>query len=95
MCGIFGIIDLTGRRSVPMTVLKRASNAMFHRGPDEEGFLQRPGFGFASRRLSIVGLADGTIKASAAQAAIVKEILSRAHGKVTKSQEDERGPPRD
>ena len=59
MCGIFGIIDLTGRRSVPMTVLKRASNAMFHRGPDEEGFLQRPGFGFASRRLSIVGLADG------------------------------------
>ena len=59
MCGIFGIIDLTGRRSVPMTVLKRASDAMFHRGPDEEGFLQRPGFGFASRRLSIVGLADG------------------------------------
>jgi asparagine synthase (glutamine-hydrolysing) len=59
MCGIFGIIDLAGRRSVPMTVLKRASKAMFHRGPDEEGFLQRPGFGFASRRLSIVGLADG------------------------------------
>ena len=59
MCGIFGIIDLKGRRPVPSTVLKRAADAMLHRGPDEEGYLQRPGFGFASRRLSIVGLADG------------------------------------
>jgi len=41
---------------------------------------------------TIVAMADGTLKASAAQAAIIKEILSRAHGKVTKSQEDERGP---
>ncbi|WP_045836670.1 asparagine synthase (glutamine-hydrolyzing) [Hyphomicrobium sp. 99] len=59
MCGIFGIIDLKGRRSVPLSVLKRAADAMVHRGPDEDGYLQRPGFGFASRRLSIVGLADG------------------------------------
>jgi len=59
MCGIFGIIDLKGRRSVPASVLKRAADAMHHRGPDEEGYLQKPGFGFASRRLSIVGLADG------------------------------------
>jgi asparagine synthase (glutamine-hydrolysing) len=59
MCGIFGIIDLKGRRSVPLSVLKRAADAMLHRGPDEDGYLQRPGFGFASRRLSIVGLADG------------------------------------
>jgi asparagine synthase (glutamine-hydrolysing) len=33
--------------------------AMTHRGPDEDGFLVRPGLGLASRRLSIVGLADG------------------------------------
>jgi asparagine synthase (glutamine-hydrolysing) len=59
MCGIFGIIDLKGRRSVPASVLKRAADAMHHRGPDEEGYLQKPGFGFASRRLSIMGLADG------------------------------------
>ena len=59
MCGIFGIIDLAGRRPIPATVLKRASDAMFHRGPDEEGFLRQPGFGFAARRLSIVGLSDG------------------------------------
>jgi asparagine synthase (glutamine-hydrolysing) len=59
MCGIFGIIDLKGRRPVPSTVLKRAADAMNHRGPDEAGYMQRPGFGFATRRLAIVGLADG------------------------------------
>ena len=59
MCGIFGIIDLKGRRSVPLSVLKRSADAMQHRGPDEDGYLQRPGVGFASRRLSIVGLSDG------------------------------------
>jgi len=35
------------------------ARALLHRGPDEEGFLIRPGLGLASRRLSIVGLADG------------------------------------
>ena len=35
------------------------SRALLHRGPDEEGFFIRPGLGLASRRLSIVGLADG------------------------------------
>ncbi|MGB8168185.1 MAG: asparagine synthetase B, partial [Chthoniobacteraceae bacterium] len=35
------------------------ARALIHRGPDEEGFLIRPGLALASRRLSIVGLADG------------------------------------
>jgi asparagine synthase (glutamine-hydrolysing) len=35
------------------------AEAMVHRGPDEDGFLFRPGLGLASRRLSIVGLFDG------------------------------------
>jgi asparagine synthase (glutamine-hydrolysing) len=35
------------------------SRALLHRGPDEEGFLEQPGVALASRRLSIVGLADG------------------------------------
>ncbi len=35
------------------------ARALVHRGPDEEGFLHRPGVALASRRLSIVGLADG------------------------------------
>lgn len=35
------------------------SDALLHRGPDEEGFYERGGLAMASRRLSIVGLADG------------------------------------
>ena len=35
------------------------ARAITHRGPDEEGFLERPGISLASRRLSIVDLADG------------------------------------
>ena len=35
------------------------ARAILHRGPDEEGFLVRPGLALAARRLSIVGLADG------------------------------------
>src|SRR5437763_2199577 len=59
MCGIAGIIDLVGRRPIPDTTIRRMSRALVHRGPDEEGFLRRPGLALASRRLSIVGLADG------------------------------------
>ena len=59
MCGIAGMIDLAGQRPVPEGSIQRMSRALLHRGPDEEGFLIRPGLGLASRRLSIVGLADG------------------------------------
>ncbi|HEX9881599.1 MAG TPA: asparagine synthase (glutamine-hydrolyzing) [Hyphomicrobium sp.] len=59
MCGIAGLIDLTGKRQPDIVALERMADALFHRGPDEEGFLVRPGFGFAARRLSIVGLGDG------------------------------------
>ena len=59
MCGIAGIIDLAGERLVPEGCIQRMARALLHRGPDEEGFLVRPGLALASRRLSIVGLADG------------------------------------
>lgn len=59
MCGIAGIIDLRGRRNPDPATLERMADAIWHRGPDEDGYLFRPGFGFASRRLSIVGLGDG------------------------------------
>ncbi len=60
MCGITGMIDLSGqRRPVPAGRLHAMADAIVHRGPDEDGYLERPGVGFASRRLSIVGLADG------------------------------------
>jgi asparagine synthase (glutamine-hydrolysing) len=60
MCGIAGIIDLSGqRRPLPAGALRAMAQAIVHRGPDEDGFLELEGVGFASRRLSIVGLADG------------------------------------
>ena len=59
MCGIAGLIDLAGKRSAPPGVVQRMSRALTHRGPDEEGFLEQPGISLASRRLSIVDLADG------------------------------------
>src|SRR5436190_10588099 len=59
MCGIAGIIDLAGQRLVLKGAIQRMARALLHRGPDEEGFLERPGLALAARRLSIVGLADG------------------------------------
>jgi len=59
MCGIAGMIDLAGQRPVPEGSIQRMAWALLHRGPDEEGFLVRPGLALAARRLSIVGLADG------------------------------------
>jgi asparagine synthase (glutamine-hydrolysing) len=59
MCGIAGIIDLRGDGVVPPDVMRAMAEALRHRGPDEDGFLHEPGLGLASRRLSIVGLADG------------------------------------
>ncbi len=59
MCGIAGIVDLTGSNPVPHDAVRAMAAVLFHRGPDEDGFLLRPEVGLASRRLSIVGLADG------------------------------------
>ena len=59
MCGIAGIVDLRRARGVPEGVVRRMAQAIVHRGPDEEGYFNRPGVSLASRRLSIVGLADG------------------------------------
>src|SRR5436190_20632661 len=59
MCGIAGIVDLEGMRSPPAGMIQRMADALWHRGPDEDGYLERPGLALANRRLSIVGLSDG------------------------------------
>lgn len=59
MCGIAGIVDLAGQRTVPPGLLKRMADAIIHRGPDDDGYFEKPGLGLANRRLSIIGLADG------------------------------------
>jgi asparagine synthase (glutamine-hydrolysing) len=59
MCGIAGILDLAGNRPIADGIVQKMTRAIIHRGPDEEGYFQRPGVVLGSRRLSIVGLADG------------------------------------
>jgi asparagine synthase (glutamine-hydrolysing) len=59
MCGIAGLIDLCGQRRFAARTLQRMADAIVHRGPDEEGFYEAQGVSLASRRLAIVGLADG------------------------------------
>ncbi len=59
MCGIAGLMDLAGGRTVPGGVLRAMAESIVHRGPDEDGYFTAPGVALANRRLSIVGLADG------------------------------------
>ena len=59
MCGLAGVIDLRGRRRPERVMLQRMADALWHRGPDDDGFLVAPGIGLAHRRLSIVGLDNG------------------------------------
>jgi asparagine synthase (glutamine-hydrolysing) len=59
MCGIAGMFDLSGQRHAPAGVVRAMAQAIYHRGPDEDGYLERPGLHLANRRLSIVGLMDG------------------------------------
>ncbi len=59
MCGISGIFDTRARRDVPRGVLVAMSDAIAHRGPDDDGFHFEAGVGLAHRRLSIIDLATG------------------------------------
>ncbi len=59
MCGIAGIVDLRGTSDVPESLLRRMTDALTHRGPDESGLYLEPGVGFGHRRLSIIDLATG------------------------------------
>ncbi|MCB1485103.1 MAG: asparagine synthase (glutamine-hydrolyzing) [Hyphomicrobiaceae bacterium] len=59
MCGVAGIIDLCGRREPHRETVEAMTEALVHRGPDEDGYLFAPGMGLGHRRLSIVGLEHG------------------------------------
>src|SRR5438045_231718 len=54
VCGIAGVVDLAGRKAAPPDMLAAMAAALYHRGPDEDGFLRRDGIALANRRLSIV-----------------------------------------
>jgi asparagine synthase (glutamine-hydrolysing) len=58
MCGIAGIWHNVER--VPdAAALRRMTNALTHRGPDEEGYHIESGIGLGHRRLSIIDLSTG------------------------------------
>lgn len=59
MCGLVGIFDSRGRRSVDRGLLTRMNDAISHRGPDGDGVHLEPGLGLGHRRLAIIDIAHG------------------------------------
>lgn len=60
MCGIAGAAWTPGAEPLSAGILKRMSDSISHRGPDDEGFhLDPAGVALAHRRLSIIDLAGG------------------------------------
>jgi asparagine synthase (glutamine-hydrolysing) len=59
MCGICGVFNFITREPVARAVLKLATDAMAHRGPDDEGFHLDGELGLGNRRLSIIDLPGG------------------------------------
>jgi asparagine synthase (glutamine-hydrolysing) len=59
MCGICGIYNFGTQAPVDRDALKRAADAMAHRGPDDEGFYVDGDLGLGNRRLSIIDLPGG------------------------------------
>lgn len=59
MCGITGIVDLSGKRDVNRQLLEEMNTRVRHRGPDGSGYHFEPGVGFGHRRLSIIDLEGG------------------------------------
>ena len=60
MCGIAGAFDLEASRLFPDRKLQAMGRAIRHRGPDEEGSFLAPKVALHNRRLSIIGLEDGS-----------------------------------
>ncbi len=58
MCGIAGFVNADGS-AVDRSILEQMSRAIFHRGPDDDGFYIRENVGLAMRRLSIIDVAGG------------------------------------
>ncbi len=59
MCGISGVYHYGGDEPVREAVLRRMTDVIAHRGPDDEGFLLDGRVGLGHRRLSIIDVAGG------------------------------------
>ncbi|CAN5339184.1 asparagine synthase (glutamine-hydrolyzing) [soil metagenome] len=58
MCGITGFVNKNGDKA-NRELLGAMNRAIYHRGPDEDGFFVHDNVGLAMRRLSIIDLASG------------------------------------
>ncbi len=58
MCGIVGIAG-SSTRAIEEPVLRSMNDSLWHRGPDDDGFLVRDRVGLGMRRLSIIDVAGG------------------------------------
>jgi asparagine synthase (glutamine-hydrolysing) len=58
MCGICGVIGIE-RSEVSEAATRRMMEALWHRGPDEDGLLEAPSAALGMRRLSIIDLPGG------------------------------------
>lgn len=56
MCGIAGIVSFDPRRAADAGALRRMTQALVHRGPDDAGLWVQGGAGLGFRRLAIVDL---------------------------------------
>src|SRR5690606_25885927 len=59
MCGITGQINFVSSEPVDPERLRRMTNSILHRGPDDEGYFFDGPLGLGFRRLSIIDLSGG------------------------------------
>ncbi len=59
MCGICGIFEFERREEISEEFVRRMTDTIVHRGPDDEGIHVGPGIGLGFRRLSIIDVAGG------------------------------------
>jgi len=59
MCGICGQFNFAGDEPVGPEIVRRMTDSIAHRGPDDEGYFLSGPLGLGFRRLSIIDLAGG------------------------------------
>jgi asparagine synthase (glutamine-hydrolysing) len=59
MCGICGQFNFASKQPVEPDTIRRMTQTMVHRGPDDEGYFVSGSLGLGFRRLSIIDLAGG------------------------------------
>ena len=59
MCGIYGVLSLSGPLGHTADLARRMGNSIRHRGPDDEGTFTEGPLLLGMRRLSIIDVAGG------------------------------------